>query len=122
MQDTNLVILAGRVLTHEVRSFDTGSQVVRYTVSVRVEEPRPRLDVIQVNLWVREDDEEPYLPDRGERVLVVGAVQRRFWQAPDGRRSRMEVIADDVTPMGEERATLRLVELGAKLTNGGEEE
>ena len=91
-----MVVLGGRVLTHEVTAFDTGSQVVRYTITVRVEEPRPRVDVIQVNLWVREGDEEPYLPDRGERVLVVGSVQRRFWQAPDGRRSKMEIHADEV--------------------------
>jgi hypothetical protein len=27
---------------------------------------------------------------------VCGSVQRRFWEAPDGRRSRLEVVAEQV--------------------------
>ncbi len=32
----------------------------------------------------------------GSRVWVVGSAQRRFVDGPDGTRSRIEVVADEV--------------------------
>lgn len=37
----------------------------------------------------------------GTRIEVVGAVRRRWWGGPDGRRSRIEVLAELVRPAGE---------------------
>ena len=92
--DLNLVIIAGHLAAApEVRAFESGTRLIRYLVTVRSENPHRRLDVLPVTLWdppdeLLEDDLQP-----GRRLWAVGAVQRRFWSAPDGRRSRLEVIA-----------------------------
>ena len=95
--DLNLVVLCGRLATDaEVRVFDSGTRLIRYLVTVRADYPRRRVDVIPVTLWDPPGDlaNEPGL--RGERVWVCGSVQRRYWESADGRRSRVEVVAEQV--------------------------
>ncbi|MGH7510931.1 MAG: single-stranded DNA-binding protein [Gemmatimonadales bacterium] len=95
--DLNLVVLAGKLATApELRIFDSGSRLARYLVTVRTEQPRRRVDVIPVSLWDPPEELLAAEPHPGRRVWVAGTVQRRFWAAPDGRRSRLEVIADQV--------------------------
>lgn len=95
--DLNLVVLCGRLATDpELRAFDSGAQLARLLVTVRSDEPRRRVDVVPVTLW---DPPEEFLGDppvKGQRVWVCGSVQRRFWESPDGRRSRLEVVAEQV--------------------------
>jgi single-strand DNA-binding protein len=83
--DLNLVVLCGRLAAPaEVRTFESGSRLARYLVTVRSEEPR-RVDVLPVTLW-----------DPPDAVWVAGSVQRRFWSGAEGRRSRLEVVAEQV--------------------------
>jgi single-strand DNA-binding protein len=122
MHDMNLVVLVGRVAAEpQVRSFPTGAQVIEYTITSRVEEPRRRVDVIPVYLWVMEGDEEPWLPEKGEPILAIGAVQRRFWDDKGERKSRIEVIAEEVSPVDPERAPALLIDVTERIANGGEE-
>jgi single-stranded DNA-binding protein len=95
--DLNLIVLCGRLAVDgELRTFDSGAQLVRYLVTTRVDYPRKRVDVIPVTVW----DPLPELVDepgyKGERIWVCGSVQRRYWESPDGRRSRVEVVAEQV--------------------------
>lgn len=95
--DLNLIVLCGRLATDaEVRVFDSGTRLIRYLVTVRADFPRRRVDVVPVTLWdpANELVEEPGL--RGERIWVCGSVQRRYWESPDGRHSRVEVVAEQV--------------------------
>ena len=95
--DLNLIVLCGRLATEpELRVFDSGARLIRYLITVKADAPRRRVDVIPVTLWDPSDDEVADLPARGTRVWVVGSVQRRYWEAPDGRRSRIEVVAEQV--------------------------
>ena len=95
--DLNLVVLAGRLAAPpELRAFAGGSRLLRYLVTIRRDDPRRRVDVIPVTLWDPNDDEITRLPGKGDRVWVAGSVQRRFWESPEGRRSRLEVVADQV--------------------------
>ena len=73
---------------------------MRFLVTIRLAEPRKRIDVIPVTLWdpTRELVRKP--PVRGDRIWFTGNVQRRFWEAPDGRRSRVEVVAHQVERVG----------------------
>lgn len=102
MADLNLVVLSGRLAVDpEVRQFESGSMMVRLLVTTRVESPRTRVDVIPVTYWPELAD-DPIVSElasatRGSRVWVCGAVQRRFWESPDGRRSRVEVVAESVS-------------------------
>lgn len=95
--DLNLVVLAGRLAAPpEIRQFESGSRLARYLVTVRSEEPNRRVDVVPVSLWDPDDALIDADPAPGTRVWVAGAVQRRFWSGDDGRRSRLEVVAEQV--------------------------
>lgn len=93
--DFNLVALSGRLAAPpELRVFESGTRLVRYLVTVCTDEPRRRVDVLPVTLW--EPTEENLAADAGQRLVVTGTVQRRFWSNPGGRRSRLEVVAEQV--------------------------
>jgi single-stranded DNA-binding protein len=47
-------------------------------------------------LWDPPNEFLDGMPTKGRRIWVCGAVQRRFWESPDGRRSRLEVVAEQV--------------------------
>lgn len=95
--DLNLVVLCGRLATEpELRLLDTGSRLLRLLVIVHSEAPRRRVDVVPVTLWDPDDDLVADLPGKGRRVWICGSVQRRFWEEPEGRRSRLEVVAEQV--------------------------
>jgi single-stranded DNA-binding protein len=95
--DLNLIVLCGQLATDpELRVFDSGTRLMRYLVTVRAEEPRKRVDVIPVVLWDPPDDIVDEPARKGERVMVVGSVQRRFWEGPERRHSRVEVVAECV--------------------------
>lgn len=96
--DLNLVVIAGRVAAEpDIRTFESGTSLMRLLVTVRTEEPRRRIDVIPVALWNPDLDVIPEGPVRGRSVWVAGAIQRRFWAAGEGRLSRVEIIAHEVT-------------------------
>ena len=94
--DINLVILAGRLAAPpELRLFESGARLVRYLITVRSDEPRRRVDVLPVTLWDPPDGD--YEPQVGDRVHVMGSIQRRFWSNAEGRRSRLEIVAEKVS-------------------------
>lgn len=96
--DLNLIVLCGRLATDpEMRVFDSGTRLVRYLITVRMDHPRKRVDVIPVTLWDPSDELVAEPGEKGDRMWVCGAVQRRYWESPDGRRSRIEVVAEQVT-------------------------
>jgi single-stranded DNA-binding protein len=95
--DLNLIVLCGRLTVDgELRVFDSGTRLLRYLVTTRVDYPRRRVDAIPVTLWDPPDDllDDPGV--KGERVWVCGSVQRRHQDGPDGRRSHLEVVAEQV--------------------------
>jgi single-strand DNA-binding protein len=95
--DLNLIVLCGRLAVEpELKEFDSGSRLVRLLVTVRSDEPRRRVDVVPVTLWDPPQDLLEDMPEKGRRIWVCGSVQRRFWESPDGRKSRLEVVAEQV--------------------------
>jgi single-stranded DNA-binding protein len=96
--DLNLVVLAGTVATQpEVRTFTSGTTLIRYLLTVRTTEPRRRVDVVPVTLWEpRQEDLARVETASGHAAWVAGSIQRRFWSSADGRSSRVEVIAHEV--------------------------
>jgi single-stranded DNA-binding protein len=98
VMDLNLIVLCGRLaVPPEIKVFESGTRLIRYLVTVRSEEPRRRVDVIPVSMWDPPQDLIDEAPETGQRIWACGSVQRRFWEAPDGRRSRIEVVAEQVT-------------------------
>jgi single-strand DNA-binding protein len=95
--DLNLVVLGGRLAAPpEIRQFAEGGRLARYLVTVRSETPQRRVDVVPVVLWDPPDDLIDSEPAPGRGLWIAGSVQRRFWSGSDGRRSRLEVVADQV--------------------------
>ena len=95
--DHNLVVLCGTLAAApDFREFDSGARLLRLLLTVRRTEPRRRVDVIPVTLWDPPDQllDEPL--SRGHRLWVCASVQRRFWEAKEGRRNRVEIVADHV--------------------------
>jgi single-strand DNA-binding protein len=102
--DLNLVVLTGRLAAPpEIREFESGARLARFLLTVRSEEPRRRVDVLPTVLWDPPDEllEEPFRP--GDRLWAAASVQRRFWSAESGRRSRLEIVATQVARRGEEQ-------------------
>ena len=94
----NHVILAGRVATDpEVRIFDSGARLLRLMVAVRREEPTRRVDILPVTYWDPPDQLVDHPPRKRETVRLTGELQRRYWEGADGRRSRLELVAHQVT-------------------------
>ncbi|MDQ3781733.1 MAG: single-stranded DNA-binding protein [Actinomycetota bacterium] len=92
--DINLVVIAGRLSADpESRTLESGTTLVRFLVTVRLSQPRRRVDVIPVTMWEPPDDLMADPPLRGDRVWFTGNIRRRFWEGPEGRRSRLEVVA-----------------------------
>ena len=97
--DMNLVVLTGTLATApELREFESGARLLRLLVTVRQDEPRRRVDVVPVTLWDPPSALISENLERGRRVMVVGAAQRRFWEAKEGRKNRVEIVADHVEP------------------------
>lgn len=95
--DLDLVVLCGRLAVEpELKVFGGGSRLIRLLVTIRSEWPKRRVDVVPVTLWDPPDELADSLPVKGQRIWVCGSVQRRFWEAPDRRRSRLEIVAEHV--------------------------
>ena len=103
--DLNLLVLCGRVAAPPERLTCEGSDLLRLLVTVGIERPRRRIDLLAVHVW----DPPPDLTDRalapGTRVWVAGRVQRRFVDQPltaNPVRTRLEIVAEKVTVTDDE--------------------
>ncbi len=97
-RDMNMVVLTGILaITPELTKFDSGSRRLDYLVTVHtMKGGRKRTDTISVKYWDPPARMIRKKLERGDRIYVAGMVQRRFWSAPDGKQSRLEVIASQV--------------------------
>ena len=101
--DCNTVIISGRIAAPvERRTFDSGSTLIRVLVTVKTDKPRKRVDVLPVQLWTDdyENDAQAYrlvAAPVGNPIFVTGAIQRRFWESNGARTSRIEIVATSVS-------------------------
>jgi len=95
-EDLNSVVLQGHLASDaELRVFDSGTRMLRLLVTTRMVKPHRRVDVIPVQAWADDMTGFDQLAElvKGDELQLHGTLQRRYWEAPDGRRSRMEVTA-----------------------------
>jgi len=106
--DINLAVIYGRLATvPEVRTTDAGARTARFLVTVASDHPRRRLDVVPVTFHAADADPDAFdiaaALTEGSRIWVAGAIQRRlFDDQAGGRRTRVEVVAQQVTTATEE--------------------
>ena len=96
-RDENRVLICGRIASPpDLHTFNSGTRKLRLLVTTRADEPRKRIDVVPVNIWDPDDELLEGGLGVGARVLIHGAVQRSFWDSPEGRVSRLEVVGHHV--------------------------
>jgi single-stranded DNA-binding protein len=92
--DYNVAVIAGTLAAPpEIREFDSGSRLIRFLITTRVEEPRHRVDVVPVTLWEPDDALVAADLPPGQRMWAAGALQRRYWSGAHGRQNRLEFVA-----------------------------
>src|SRR5438445_2575926 len=103
---TNVAVVIGRLARPaERRDLPSGDRLVQYEVTIPSE--TGRAESVPVVWYDAPASAGDY--DVDERVVVVGRVRRRFFQAAGRTQSRTEVVADSVVPARQaKRATAAL--------------
>ncbi len=99
VDDLDLAVVVGTLSSDPVsHALPSGSQLVRYEVTVRDQAPADTVPVA----WL--DPTRPPSLATGDRVIVVGRVRRRFFRAGGVTRSSTEVAASSVRRAGSTKA------------------
>jgi len=92
---TNVALLIGRLARPaEPKDLPSGDRLVQYEVTIPSE--TGRAESVPVVWFDAPAAAEDY--DVDDKVVVVGRVRRRFFQAGGRTQSRTEVVADAVVP------------------------
>jgi single-strand DNA-binding protein len=92
---TNVALLIGRLARPaEPRDLPSGDRLVQYEVTIPSE--TGRAESVPVVWFDAPAAAEDY--DVDEKVVIVGRVRRRFFQAGGRTQSRTEVVAEAVVP------------------------
>jgi single-strand DNA-binding protein len=115
MTSQNVVILTGKIATPPRRHFrPDGSPVIQFPLELNDSEnrfgkalhgagsaqaSRNLINIVALGEWA---DSKLELLQSGLHLRVVGQLNQRHWQTPEGKkRTRMEVIATDLQGMEE---------------------
>jgi single-strand DNA-binding protein len=105
MSDTTVTIAGNLVEDPEVRFPPNGAAVanLRVAVTARVKDGDTWRDgdtsFYRVSVWRQLAEHAGDSLSKGDRVLVVGRLQQRSWETPEGdKRSVVEITADEIGP------------------------
>ena len=117
--DLARVTLIGRLgADPERRSTDDGRPRVRFRVAVNQRRRGPgddwqeRADWYSVTAFGPLADRASERLSRGLRVFVQGRLESRVWDGPEGQRTFLDVVADDVIPLERLDGARRSTETG----------
>jgi len=99
----NRVILIGSLTRDpEIRYNPKGNRVAKITVAIpQGSDSRTTTDHFDVLIFLRDQKDPTGKIQKGEWVLIEGKMKQRRWQTPEGqRRTKVEIIADSVEPLG----------------------
>ncbi|MDH4099234.1 MAG: single-stranded DNA-binding protein [Nitrospirota bacterium] len=106
MASFNKVILLGNLTRDpEVRFTPTGTAVASFAIAVnrrykQGDEFRDEVSYIDIVVFGKQAENCGQYVGKGDSVLVDGRLQQRRWETDDGqKRSKVEVVADNVTFM-----------------------
>lgn len=107
MSNGNTVTLVGNVTRDpELRFTNTGQATATFGLAVnrmwndrQTNERRESTSFFDIVCWREMAENVSESLQKGSRVLVTGRLEQRSWETPEGdRRSKVEVIADEVGP------------------------
>lgn len=95
----NQVILMGRLTRDpELRTIPTGKNVCSFSLAVdRTFSQDDTADFFDVTAWEKLGELVNQYLSKGRRCLVQGRLSQRSWEQDGQKRSKVEVIATDVT-------------------------
>jgi len=107
MSNGNTVTLVGNITRDpELRFTNTGQATATFGLAVnriwndrQTNERREATSFFDIVCWREMAENVSESLQKGARVLVTGRLEQRSWETPEGdRRSKIEVIADEVGP------------------------
>ena len=105
MTDNAITIIGNATKPPELRYTPSGQARAGFGVAVnrrwkgRDDEWQEQTSYFDVTCWGQLAENVCESIDKGTRVAVVGRLEQRSWEADDGtKRSKVEVIADEVAP------------------------
>lgn len=94
----NQVILMGRLTRDpELRTTTTGKSVVNFSLAVDKGGQDAGADFFEIVAWEKLAELVAQYLSKGRRCLVQGRLSQRQWEQDGQKRSRIEVMANDVT-------------------------
>ena len=94
----NQVILMGRLTRDpELRTTPTGKSVVNFSLAVDKGGQDAGADFFEIVAWEKLAELVQQYLSKGRRCLVQGRLSQRQWEQDGQKRSRIEVMASDVT-------------------------
>ena len=101
MTSLNRVVLTGKVVTPPQRHYrPDGLPVIQFPLELnesedlRGREGRNRINIVAIGKWA---ELKLDLLQSGRHLMVIGKLNQRRWQTPEGRnRTRTEVIATEL--------------------------
>ena len=94
----NQVILMGRLTRDpELRTTTTGKSVVNFSLAVDKGGQDAGADFFEIVAWEKLAELVQQYLSKGRRCLVQGRLSQRQWEQDGQKRSRIEVMANDVT-------------------------
>ncbi len=107
MSNGNSVTLVGNITRDpELRFTNTGQATATFGLAVnrmwtdrQTNERREATSFFDIVCWREMAENVSESLQKGARVLVTGRLEQRTWETPEGeRRSKIEVVADEVGP------------------------
>lgn len=80
-----------------VRVTQSGQSVASFTVAINEGKDRPP-SFVDVTAWGTLGENAAGSLNKGDRVVVVGALRQNTWETAEGKRSKIEVVAECVGP------------------------
>jgi len=104
--DNTVTLVGNATRDPELRFTPTGQAQARLGVAVnrrwqnrQTQEWEEATSFFDVVCWRELAEHAAESITRGMRVIVVGRVEQRSWETPDGeRRSKVEIVADEIGP------------------------
>ena len=100
----NQVIIMGNLTRDpEMRSLPSGQTVCSFSIAVnrtwtnRDGEQQDSVDFFDVSAWGKLGELVSQYLQKGRKCMVVGRLQSRSWEQDGQKRSKVEIVANDVT-------------------------
>ena len=106
MADSNVTLVGNITRDPEIRYTPSGQTVATFGVAVnrrwqnrQTQEWEEQVSFFDVKCWSQMAENVSESVARGTRVVVTGRLEQRSWETDNGdKRSKVEVVADDVAP------------------------